>query len=103
MAWVEVGKAADLPPGGMLASEPEPGLSVAVFNVEGCYYAIEDLCTHEDEVLTAGEFKGEEVTCCRHGARFNVKTGEALCAPAYEPVATFPVRVNEGRIEVELP
>lgn len=75
-------------------------LSIAVFNLEGSYYAIEDLCTHEEEVLTNGEVEGDEIVCCRHGARFCIKTGEALTPPAIEPVRTFPVRIRNGRIEV---
>lgn len=102
-SWTVVGKIADLPPGGFCRHETEDGLAIAVFNVGGKFYAIEDLCSHEDETLTSGKFRGEEITCWRHGARFNVKTGAALCAPAYEPVATFPVRLTDGQIEVELP
>jgi 3-phenylpropionate/trans-cinnamate dioxygenase ferredoxin subunit len=101
--WIVVGKTADTPPGSFFRFDAEEGLAIAVFNVRGQYYALEDLCTHEDEELTAGKFCGEEISCWRHGARFNVKTGAALCAPAYEPVATFPVRVTDGQIEVELP
>lgn len=101
--WVVAGSAADVPPGGFAKFETDDGLAVAVFNVAGNFYAIEDLCSHEDEALTSGKFCGEEITCWRHGARFNVKTGAALSAPAYEPVATFPARLNDGRIEVELP
>ncbi|MCK9538355.1 non-heme iron oxygenase ferredoxin subunit [Dokdonella sp.] len=70
--------------------------AIAVFNIEGDLYAIEDVCTHDGGELTGGPVEGHEVECPRHGARFDVTTGEALCAPAYEPVARFPVRVEDG-------
>ncbi len=75
-------------------------IAVAVFNVDGEYYAIEDVCTHDGSELTGGCIEGEEVICPRHGARFNLRTGEALTPPAYEPVPTLPVRVEAGMVQV---
>jgi 3-phenylpropionate/trans-cinnamate dioxygenase ferredoxin subunit len=77
------------------------GTPVAVFNLNGHYYAIEDLCSHEAESLSDGEVAGEEIMCPRHGARFSILTGEALSPPAYEPVATFPVQVEGGMVRVK--
>lgn len=74
--------------------------SIAVFNIDGAYYAIEDLCTHDGGELASGSLEGDEVVCPRHGARFCVRTGEALSAPAWEPTATFPVRVDNGMVQV---
>ena len=76
------------------------GAAVVVFNLGGEYYAIEDVCTHDGGQLTGGMVEGEEIVCPRHGARFCIRTGEALTAPAYEPVAKFPVRVANGVIQV---
>jgi len=73
---------------------------IAVFNIEGEFYAIEDVCTHDYSVLTGGCIEGDEIVCPRHGARFNIKTGEALTPPAYEPVDTLPVRVENGIVQV---
>ena len=73
---------------------------VAVFNLDGEYYAIEDVCTHDDGELTGGCIEGDEIICPRHGARFSIKTGEALSAPAYEPVASLPVRVEGNLVQV---
>ena len=73
---------------------------VAVFNLNGEFYAIEDICTHDGGTLTGGELEGNEIVCPRHGARFNIPTGEALTAPAYEDLNTFPVRVHEGMVQV---
>lgn len=76
------------------------GAQVAVFNLEGKYYAIEDVCTHDGGVLTGGPVEGDQIVCPRHGARFCIKTGEALTPPAFEATATFPVRVENGTIEI---
>jgi 3-phenylpropionate/trans-cinnamate dioxygenase ferredoxin component len=58
------------------------------------YYCIEDTCTHDGQAMTDGEVHGCEITCPRHGARFDIRTGKALCMPANEPVATFEVEVR---------
>ena len=71
---------------------------IAVFNYDGYYYALEDMCTHDGGELTGGEISGPEVECPRHGARFDIRTGQALCAPAYEPVAKFPVKIEGGNV-----
>ena len=69
---------------------------IAVFNIEGKFYAIEDVCTHDGGILTGGPISGCIITCPRHGATFDIRTGAALTAPAYEPTATFPVRIEDG-------
>ena len=76
------------------------GTRIVVFNLGGEYYAIEDVCTHDGGQLTGGRIEGDEIECPRHGARFCIRNGEALSAPAYEPTATFPVRVEGGEIQV---
>jgi len=73
---------------------------VAVFNLDGQFYAIEDVCTHDGGELASGTLEGDTIVCPRHGARFSVRTGEVLAPPAYEPVSVFPVRVESGRIQV---
>ncbi len=97
--WVDVAAAAELPPGTHAVYEVEARF-VAVYNVAGELYAIEDRCTHDDNPLADGPVEGTEVICPRHGARFCLRTGAALSPPAYEPVATFPVRVAGGRIQI---
>jgi len=74
--------------------------TIAMFKLDCEYFAIEDVCTHDGGQLTGGTIEGGEIVCPRHGARFSIRTGEALTAPAYEPVATFPVRVENGLIQV---
>jgi 3-phenylpropionate/trans-cinnamate dioxygenase ferredoxin subunit len=97
--WVTVAKVGELSPGSHRVVDLD-GASVAVFNVGGEYYAIEDVCTHDGGQLTGGTVEGDQVICPRHGARFSIKTGDALTAPAYEPTAKFPVRVENGVIQV---
>ena len=72
--------------------------AILVCNVDGELYALEDKCTHQDFELSAAPLQGAEIECVLHGARFDVRTGQALCAPAYAPVPKFPVRVQDGVI-----
>ena len=78
------------------------GKEIVLFNIEGTFFALENACTHEEGPLAEGEIEGYEVTCAWHGARFDVRTGEALCAPAYEDVASYNVRVIGTDIEIEV-
>ena len=98
--WIPVAPASAIAPGDYAQTEVD-GVIVAVFNIEGRFYAIEDQCTHDGGGLTGGTVEGCEVVCPRHGARFSLATGQALTPPAYEPVRTFPVRVHNGVVEVE--
>jgi len=97
--WVPVAKEGEIPPGSHRVVDVD-GASVVVFNFEGRYYAIEDVCTHDGGQLTGGHVEGDQIVCPRHGARFCIRTGEALTAPAYEPAAKFPVRIEGGLIQV---
>ena len=76
------------------------GTIVAVFNIDGELYAIEDVCTHDGGELASGKLEGFEIECPRHGARFDVRNGAARCAPAYEPTARLPVKVESGAVWV---
>jgi len=97
--WTTVAKAGELAPGEWRTVDAD-GTAIVVFNLEDEYYAIEDVCTHDGGQLTGGTVDGAEIVCPRHGARFCIRTGEALAAPAYEPIAKFPVRVENGEIQV---
>jgi 3-phenylpropionate/trans-cinnamate dioxygenase ferredoxin subunit len=98
-AWVDVARLEDLPPGTRRVVEVE-GAQVAVFNIDGELHAIEDVCTHDGGELASGELAGEVIICPRHGARFSVKTGAVLGPPAYEALHVFPLRVEEGVVQV---
>lgn len=78
------------------------GQNIAIFNVGGSYYAIENTCPHRGGPLAEGMLVGEEVICPWHGSRFNVKTGAVLSPPAPQSVRSFPVRVTGNDIEVEI-
>jgi 3-phenylpropionate/trans-cinnamate dioxygenase ferredoxin subunit len=98
--WVDVAPVNKFPPGTWLTVDVD-NTQVAVFNLNGMYYAIEDMCTHDGETLTGGKLEGDEIICPRHGARFSVITGEVRSPPAYEPVAKFPVRTEDGMVQVK--
>ena len=76
--------------------------SLLLCNVEGEIFAIEDVCTHDGGALDQGELMGDRIMCPRHGAFFDVKTGDALTLPAIVPVETFKVRTDGDEIYVEL-
>ncbi|MCZ7565706.1 MAG: non-heme iron oxygenase ferredoxin subunit [Burkholderiales bacterium] len=97
--WADVCPAAELAPGARRVVDVD-GTRVAVFNLAGELHAIEDVCTHDGGELAGGEVEGDEIVCPRHGARFCIRSGEALSAPAYEPTAKLPVRVDNGMIQV---
>jgi 3-phenylpropionate/trans-cinnamate dioxygenase ferredoxin subunit len=93
----------DLPPGAMRLVEWDD-LEIGVFNCNGEILAIEDRCSHDDGDLVEGELdeSGCTVECPRHGSVFDLKTGKPLNLPAYEPVDTFPVSVEDGVIKLEV-
>ena len=97
--WVRVCSTAECLPGEHRIVFVD-GVEIAVINLEGTFHAIEDVCTHDGGQLTGGHVEGDQIVCPRHGARFCIRTGEALTAPAYEPTAKFPVRVENGVVQV---
>lgn len=99
--WVDVARADEIAEGTARVVELDDGRELAVFRVGDRFYAIEDRCSHEDEQLSWGVVEGEEVICPRHGARFSLVTGAALTPPACEPIATYPVRVEDGVVQVD--
>ena len=101
MAYQTIASVGDVPPG--TAKVFEVGdRAIAVCNVDGDVYAIDDVCTHDSASLEQGELDGFEIECPRHGARFDVRDGSATELPAVVPVDTFKVRVADGEIQVEL-
>ena len=99
--FVKVADRSEILPGCKKLTEVD-GRAIAVFNVAGSYYAIDDVCTHDGGPLAEGDLEGSEVRCPRHGARFDVRTGQALCFPAFEPVATHRVEVRGDDVLVAL-
>jgi 3-phenylpropionate/trans-cinnamate dioxygenase ferredoxin subunit len=80
-------------------------ITIGVYNLNGELYAIEDRCSHDDGPLAEGDFDCEEgyAVCPRHGAQIDIRTGDPLSLPAVLPVDTFPVRVEDGVVKVEIP
>jgi len=77
---------------------------IALFNLDGAFYAIEDVCTHDGGPLVEGEIvNGHEVRCPRHGARFDIITGDALSFPAIEPTTTYDVYIQGDDLLIESP
>ena len=99
--FVRVASRSEIPIGGKKLAEVD-GRAIAVFNVDGSFYAIDDVCTHDGGPLAEGELLGAEVRCPRHGARFDVRTGKALCFPAFEPVPTHRVEVRGDEVLIAL-
>ncbi|MBV8716373.1 MAG: non-heme iron oxygenase ferredoxin subunit [Chloroflexi bacterium] len=97
--WQTVGAASEIQPE-RVAVFHVGDHDVAVCNVGGQFYAIDDLCTHDGGSLDQGQLEGEEIECPRHGARFNVTTGDAIQLPAFEPVETHEVRVDGDTLQV---
>lgn len=108
--YVRVARRADVPPGSITRVEAG-GHPIALVNLNGELFAIDDTCSHEEASLSEGGVSGEVVVCPRHGARFNVKTGRVLSLPAVRSVATYAVKVEgddvlvaiEPRRSAELP
>lgn len=97
--WTRVCTLAELGPGSRRTVDVD-GALVLVVNVAGELFAVEDVCTHDGAPLGDGSVDGTAVVCPRHGARFCLRTGAVLAPPAYAPIATFPLRVSDGVIEV---
>jgi len=97
--WIDVAPLQTLAPGGRKVVNTEIG-RIAVFNLEGELFAIEDVCTHDGGELASGKCEGDVIICPRHGARFCIRDGRVLSPPAYEDVETFPVRVEDGMVQV---
>jgi 3-phenylpropionate/trans-cinnamate dioxygenase ferredoxin component len=99
--WADVGGIADLEASSHLEAEVD-GFRVRITRVNGTLYAFEDRCTHDDSPFDDAIIEDCEIICPRHGARFSLRSGEALSPPAYEPLRIFDVREAGERIEVRV-
>ncbi|MFH1446652.1 MAG: non-heme iron oxygenase ferredoxin subunit [Chloroflexota bacterium] len=89
----------DIPEGKRIFIEVKDFL-IVILNIEGKFYAIEDMCTHDYCPLGDGELEGYEIVCPCHGARFDVRDGKVLSMPAVKDVASFPLRITDGNLEI---
>ena len=101
MAFMKVGSVGDVSPGTAKVFEVSDR-AIAVCNVEGEFYAVDDVCTHDEGSLDQGALDNFEIECPRHGARFDVRTGKVTALPASLPIDTFEVRVQGDDIEIDL-
>lgn len=99
--FIRVACRADLALGQMMQVQVE-GQRLLLANVDGNFYAVDDLCTHEDIPLYLGCLQGELIKCSLHGSRFNLRTGEVMDEPADESLRTYPVRIEGDDILVGL-
>ena len=99
--FVKVAKISDIPAGTVRSFIVENEI-VAIFNLNNNYYALKDQCSHMDLPLSDGLLEDGVVVCAYHGAEFDIKTGEALCLPAVEPVEAFEVRIEDEQIYVSI-
>ena len=96
-----VASRSEIPPGATKRVVVD-GVEVLLCNVDGEIYAVEDVCTHDGGPLDQGELQGCRIMCPRHGALFDVTTGEALTLPAVIPLPTYPVTVDGDEVRVEV-
>ena len=103
MAELDVGPVEELPPGSVKIVV-SGSIAIGVYNLDGEFYAIEDRCSHDDGPLCEGDFDLDEgyAICPRHGAHIDIRSGRPLTLPAVFPVETFPVRVEDGIVKVEV-
>jgi 3-phenylpropionate/trans-cinnamate dioxygenase ferredoxin subunit len=100
--WLDLGAAQDLTDQHSLSVEVDD-LPIVIARCGNGLYAVEDRCSHDGQSLTGADIEACEIICPRHGARFCLKSGAALTPPAYEPLRTFNVREEAGRILLERP
>jgi len=100
---IDICALSDLPPGASRIVEWED-LEIGLFNCKGQILAIEDRCSHDNGPLAEGEFDEDKCTveCPRHGSLFDLATGSPKTLPAYQPVETFPVHVEDDMIKLEV-
>jgi len=102
MQFVEIAPASELPNGERLFVEIE-GRMIVIFNIAGQYFSIADVCSHDDGPVGEGELDGYNITCPRHGAEFDVRTGKVNKMPAVVDIPAYPVEVRGGNLFIGIP
>jgi len=100
--YLDIGPAAELPPGERLFVEIG-GKPTVIFNIAGQLFSIADVCSHDDGPVGEGDLEGFNITCPRHGAQFDVRTGQVTQMPAVVDIPAYPVRVVDGVIQLGVP
>ncbi|MDX9740735.1 MAG: non-heme iron oxygenase ferredoxin subunit [Gammaproteobacteria bacterium] len=99
--WAEVAKRDEIAPGQAKAVTIDD-LMIAVVNLDGEFFAVDNICTHAFAVLTEGPFTDGQLQCPLHGARFDVRTGAVTAPPAWEPLRTYEVRIDGDAVLVKI-
>ncbi len=102
LEFIPVGSVEELNEGERLFIEIE-GKPIVILFIHGEYYAIGDVCSHDDGPVGEGNVEGYEIICPRHGARFDIRTGKVLALPAFVDIPAYPVRVVSDQIEIGIP
>jgi 3-phenylpropionate/trans-cinnamate dioxygenase ferredoxin component len=102
LVFLEIAPADQVPDGERVFLEVE-GKSIVLFNLAGTFFAIGDVCSHDNGPVGDGEIEEMEIICPRHGARFDIRTGKATSLPAVRDIPSYPVRVVHGMLEIGLP
>ena len=102
LEFIEIAPASELPNGERLFVEIE-GKPIVIFNIADQFFAIGDICTHDDGPLGDGDLEGFNIVCPRHGGEFDVPTGKATQMPAVVDIPAYPVKVVGGMIHMGLP
>jgi len=103
MSLVRVCDADAVQPGEMMAVEVEGLPSVALYNIDGEFFATSNICTHAVAMLTDGYIEGDQIECPMHGGMFDIRTGAPTHFPCVEPLATYRVEVTDGAVFVQAP
>ena len=99
--FIAVAKLEDLPPGGIKYVEVS-GKPIVLCHAAGKIYAVGNLCTHDNGPLSGGTLEDHQIECPRHGAKFDVRTGQVICLPAPLPIPSYEVKVEGNRILVKV-
>ncbi len=100
--YVEIAPASELPNGERLFVEIE-GRPIVIFNIAGQYFSIADVCSHDDGPVGEGTLEGYKITCPRHGAQFDVRTGKVMQMPAVVDIPAYPIQIRDGTIYLGIP
>ena len=99
--FVRVADVSEIPDPGKQLVEVDERL-IVIFHVDGQYYALDDVCTHDGGPLGEGDLAGHEIACPRHGAKFDIRDGRALTMPATQSTMTYEVKVDDGEVWVRV-
>jgi len=100
--YLEIAPVGDLPEGERLFVEIE-GKPIVIFNIAGQFFSIADVCSHDDGPVGEGKLEGYNITCPRHGAQFDIRTGKVVQMPAVVDIPAYPIRVIDGMIQLGIP